>query len=228
MNLLHARVALEPALIGWLLLVPALLLALRAVRGGFLSAGSQQHAWLAGLVCVALLWNFQAITAGGLHVGMVGSALYALLFGPARAILGLLTALALVTLLGDGAWLNFGLNGLLLALLPALLAGSLQRLIAARLPKNLFIFIIGNGMFVTLAATAVTGIALLAISAATAPPAAAAQFAASAGYALLMAWGESILSGMVFSALVIFHPRLVLTYDQDLYLPRRGAAGGRG
>jgi uncharacterized membrane protein len=42
-------------------------------------------------------------------------------------------------------------------------------------------------------------------------------------YSLLLAWGEAILSGMLFSALVLFTPQLVLTYRQDLYLPRRRA-----
>ncbi len=223
MNLLHVPVAPGPALLGWLLLAPGALLALRAVRGGFLDTGERQHAWLAGLVCVALLWNLQLGAAGGLQVGLVGSALYALLFGPARAILGLLAALALVTLLGDGAWSNFGLNGVLLAVLPALLAGGLQRLIARRLPPHLFVFIIGNGLFVSAAVTALTRLALvLAPLALGESPAAAGTVGDYVGYALLLAWGEALLSGMVFSALVIFTPRLVLTYREDTYLPLRG------
>jgi uncharacterized membrane protein len=222
MNLLHAPVAAELALLGWLLLLPGALLALRAVRGGFLAEGGQQHAWLAGLVAIALLWSLQVEAGDGLHVGMLGSALYALLFGPARAVLGLLLALLLVTGLDDGAWLNLGLNGLLLALLPALLTHALQRLIERRLSANLFVFIIGNGMFVTLAVTAATSIALLALSLLTVGPGAALRFGDYAAYALLLAWGEALLSGMVFSALVIFTPRLVLTYREDTYLPLRG------
>jgi uncharacterized membrane protein len=225
MNLLHTAASFEVALLGWLLLLPAALLALRSVRGGFLAEGGQQHAWLAGVVCLALLWNLQVEAGNGPHFGMLGSALYALLFGPARAILGLLAALALFTQLDEGAWINFGINGALLALLPALLVAALQRLIARRLPHNLFIFIIGNGMFVTLAATAVTSVALLALSLAAMAPAAAAHAGAHwadyAGYSLLLAWGEALLSGMLFSALVIFCPRLVLTYDEDTYLPPR-------
>ena len=42
-------------------------------------------------------------------------------------------------------------------------------------------------------------------------------------YSLLLAWGEALMSGMLFSALVVFTPQLVLTYRQDLYLPRRRA-----
>ena len=57
-----------------------------------------------------------------------------------------------------------GYFGLLFAVLPALLTTALQRAVARWLPKNLFIFIIGNGMFVTLAATALTSVLLLLLS----------------------------------------------------------------
>jgi uncharacterized membrane protein len=38
---------------------------------------------------------------------------------------------------------------------------------------------------------------------------------------MLLAWGEALMSGMVFSALVVFLPQAVLTYRQDTYLPPR-------
>ncbi len=220
MNLLHASISLDLALLGWLLLVPVVVLALRDVRGGFLAEGAQQHAWLAGLVCVALLWTVPVKLGDGPAFGMLGAALYALLFGRARAVLGLLGALLLHTWLVNGAWANVGLNGLLFAVLPALIASSLQRALERWLPKNVFVFIIGNGMFVTLAATAVTSLVLLTLSIniATAPTT---DYGDYVGYSLLLAWGEALLSGMIFSALVIFMPQVVLTYREDSYLPRR-------
>lgn len=238
MNLLYAPIELELALLGWALLAPAVWLALRAVRGGFLREGAQQHAWLAGLFCVALLWTLQVRLGNGPGFGLLGVALYVLLFGAARGMLGLMLALVLHHLLVGGSWLALGASGLLFAVLPALLTTALQRAVARWLPKNLFIFIIGNGMFVTLAATALTSVLLLLLSLGLAAPAAvnaAADATATAavapiahladyiGYSLLLAWGEALVSGMIFSALVIFTPRLVLTYRQDLYLPRHGA-----
>jgi uncharacterized membrane protein len=117
-----------------------------------------------------------------------------------------------------GAWINFGINGLLLAVLPALTAGALQRLIERRLPKNVFVFIIGNGMFVTLAATALTSLVML-LACLPAAPAAAGKLSEYASYSLLLAWGEALVSGMIFSALVIFWPAVVMTYREDSYLP---------
>lgn len=224
MNLLNAPMSLGLALLGWALFVPALVLALRASRtGGFLREGGQQHAWFAGVVGIAFLWTLQVNLGDGPAFGMLGTALFVLLFGWARAIVGLLAALVLHTWIADGTWLGLGFNGLLFALLPALITTSLQRALARWLPHNIFIFIIGNGMFVTLVATAATSVMLLIISlGVAASPAASLHIGEYLGYALLMAWGESLVSGMIFSSLVIFTPSLVLTYSQDRYLPGRG------
>jgi len=221
-NLLDAHLSPALATLGWLLLAPFALLSLRAARHEFLREPAQQHAWLAGVVCVALLWTLQVRLGNGAGFGLLGAALYVLVFGAARGILGLLAALALHHLLTDGPWLGLGFSGLLYAVLPALLTAGLQAALARWLPKNLFVFIIGNGLFVTLAATALTSVALLLLSLALRDaPAAADALGDYVGYSLLLAWGEALASGMIFSALVIFMPRIVLTYREDAYLPPR-------
>jgi uncharacterized membrane protein len=151
---------------------------------------------------------------------LLGSALFALLFGRPRAIIGLLIAVALHTALRDGSWLNFGINGALLAVIPAVAAGLLQRSIERWLPNNIFVFIFGNGLFVTLLVTALTSALLLAAEAA-ATDAAAHLVREHLAFSLLLAWGEALVSGMIFSALVVFLPQAVLTYRQDTYLPPR-------
>lgn len=220
MYLLHAEAPPLLAVAGWLVLVPALLWAVRAVRGGFLPSGAAQHGWLAAVVAVALLWALHVRSPIGLDFGLLGSALFALVFGRARAVLGLTAALALYTALDGGAWVNVGINAVILALVPAWLATALQRQIERRLPKNIFVFIIGNGLFVTLLTTACASTLILALS--------AVELAGSPrmigdhlAYSLLLAWGEALLSGMLFSALVVFTPGAVLTYRQDVYLPPR-------
>ncbi len=222
MALLHTPV---DGLLAWLaavLFAPIALWAAVSVRGRFLPDGAAQHAWLAGIVCVALLWSLPVRSAQGLQFGLLGVALFALLFDRARAILGLVAALAVHAAFTGGAWSNLGLNGLLFAAFPAWLATALQRRIEARLPKNLFVFIIGNGLVVVFATTAATSVAQLLVAAAVAAPAEAEPLREAIGYALLLAWGEALASGMIFSALVIFRPSVVLTYRQDLYLPPRG------
>ena len=218
MNLLYDTAPLPLVVLGWIVVAPWLVLSVLAVRRKFLPSPVSEHAWLAAIVVTAFLWVLHVRSPVGLDFGLLGGALFTLVFGRARAILGLLAALALHTLLIGGSWLNFGLNGTLLAVIPACSASLLQRAIERWLPKNIFVFIFGNGLFVTLVVTALASVLLLAASAAgaDAPPG---QLSEHLAYSLLLAWGEALVSGMIFSALVVFLPQTVLTYSQDTYLP---------
>jgi uncharacterized membrane protein len=220
MNLLHLDTPLWLALPGWLIAIAALLHAVHEVRPGFLPTSAAQHAWLAAIVTVCLLWAMHVRSPVGLDFGLLGSALVTLVFGRARAVLGLMAALALYTLLESGSWLGFGINAVVMVLFPAWLASALQMNVVQRLPRNLFVFIIGNGLFVTLLTTASTNLLILGLSAFEAPSHGA-LLGDHVAYALLLAWGEALLSGMLFSALVVFRPQAVLTYSLDLYLPPR-------
>jgi len=216
MNFLNAALAPHWAATAWLLLAALTLAAVRQPPRDAPLRSAQQHLWLAGIVAIAWLWTLQARLASSAEFGLLGAALYALIFGRYWARLGLLAALALCTGLGVGSWSNFGLNGLLLVMLPTLLTAALQGQIESRLPRNLFVFIIGNGLFVSLAVTAATSTTLVFAGRLLQPVSPNIdQFA----FALLLAWGEALASGMLFSALVIFVPQLVRTYRQDLYLP---------
>jgi uncharacterized membrane protein len=218
MSLLHADAPWGLAAFGWLITLAAIAHAVREVRHEFLPADAAQHGWLAATVTVALLWGLHVRSPIGLDFGLMGSALFTLVFGRARAVLGLMAALLLYTALDGGSWFNIGINGLVLAVIPAWLASTLQRQIELRLPRNVFVFIIGNGMFVTLVATACTSVLILTLAIAESS-AAPRMLGDHLAYSLLLAWGEALLSGMLFSALVVFAPQAVLTYRQDLYLP---------
>ncbi len=218
MRLLLAPLPFAWATLGWLLLAPLVARSALRLRSGRALQGAQQHLWLAGVVLLSWMWTLQAHAAGAAPFGLLGAAFYALIFGRDRARLGLLAAVALHTAFGGGNWANVGAAGLLLAVVPTAIVAVLQRFLERRLPRNLFVFMIGNGMFVTLAATAATSLLLVAAHWVRQPAAASLDQAA---YALLLAWGEALATGMLFSALVVFAPYLVLTYRQDLYLPPR-------
>jgi uncharacterized membrane protein len=220
MNLLYDPAPLILVILGWIVVVPWVALSVLAVRRQFLPTSLAQHAWLGAVVATAFLWVLHVRSPVGLDFGLLGGALFTLVFGRARAILGLLAALALHTLMTGGSWLNFGINGTLLAVVPGCTASLLQRLIERWLPRNIFVFIFGNGLFVTLLVTALAS-ALLLAAASTGEHAALRQVNEHLAYSLLLAWGEALVSGMIFSALVVFLPQTVLTYRQDTYLPPR-------
>lgn len=221
-GLMHRDLDLGLALLGWLALLPCLVAAWRQLRGQhFLPTGATQHLWLGACVVLAWLWSLQVRAVGGLELSLLGAGFITLLFGRARAFIALLAALVLHALFAGGSWINLGLNALLLAALPAWLTAWAQSRIARHLPHNVFVFMMGNGLFVVFAVTALTALARITVAAALAPAGAHLQWEDAIAYALLLAWGEALLSGMVFSALVIYRPDWVLSYDQDTYLPPR-------
>lgn len=220
MNLLHDNAPLALIILGWIVVIPWAMRSVVETRRQSLPSSLAEHAWLGSIVAIAFLWQLHVRSPVGLDFGLLGGALFTLVFGRARAILGLLAALALHTVMASGSWLNFGINGALLAVVPACSASVLQRLIERWLPRNIFVFIIGNGLFVTMAVTALAS-ALLLAAASTGAQAALRQLDEHIAYSLLLAWGEALVSGMIFSALVVFLPQIVLTYRQDTYLPPR-------
>jgi len=220
MNLLHDVVPLPIALLGWVALLPSLLLAWRQVRRASLGAELVQHVWLGGAVCVALLWLLTIKVGNCPAFGMLGVGLYSLVFGRARALLGLTFAVILHTACTHGAWLNIGLNGVLFALVPSIVATFCQRWIESRLPHHLFVFIFGNGMLSSFVCTAATSMLLFLVSSAVESSWTCTDFGQYLGPIFLLGWSEAIVSGMLFSSLVIFAPEVVLTSTQDRYLPR--------
>jgi uncharacterized membrane protein len=126
MSLLHADATWGLAAFGWLIAIAAIAQAVREVRHGFLPSTATQHGWLAATVAVALLWALHVRSPIGLDFGLLGSALFALVFGRARAVLGLIAALLLYTALEGGSWFNIGINGVVLAVIPAWLASTLR------------------------------------------------------------------------------------------------------
>jgi uncharacterized membrane protein len=219
MNLLYDNAPLTLVILGWIVVIPWAVLSVHAVRRRFLPSSIAEHAWLGAIVATAFLWVLHVRSPVGLDFGLLGGALFTLVFGRSRAILGLLAALALHTVMTGGSWLNFGINGTLLAVVPGCTASLLQRLIERWLPRNIFVFIFG-GLFVTLLVTALAS-ALLLAAASTGAHAGLRQLNEHLAYSLLLAWGEALVSGMIFSALVVFLPQAVLTYRQDTYLPPR-------
>lgn len=214
----------ELAFFAWVLFAILIIDTLRRLidrRHEFLPESIQQHAWMAGIVALGMLWSLAIDARAGLQLTMIGVPLFALLFGFERALVGGAIALLGFTALSGNAWPGVGLHGLLVVVFPAALTAAMQTLLASMLPRHLFVFIIGNGLFVTLLGAASAGAALVAAQIAFAPPGAVPNAGEIIGSALLLAWGEALASGMVFSALVIFCPQIVLTYAIDEYLPRR-------
>lgn len=187
-----------------------------------------QNAWLGAMVLVALLWTVRATLAGGLVIQLMGATLMVTLFGLPLALLSLfvvdvVSLFGLEYLAGHG-WAQFDWPALWvryvwLALLPALISAALQALMRRLLPRHPFVFILGHGYFTA-------GLAALGASAAEAgwrhftAPALPWSVADTLTAAVILAFGEAFLTGMLVAIFVVYRPQWVVTFRDEEYLNR--------
>ncbi|MEC3765392.1 MULTISPECIES: hypothetical protein [Cupriavidus] len=216
----------DPLLV--LLSVCGLLWALTRRPWRLLRRDALQNAWLGAMLLVALLWTVRATLAGGMVIQLLGATLMVTLFGLPLALLSLFAAdvvslLGLEYLAGHGwsqfDWAALWVRYVWLALLPALLSAGLQAAMRRLLPRHPFVFILGHGYFTA---------GLAALGAGTAQ--AAWRYLAMPGQplsladtllgAVILAFGEAFLTGMLVAVLVVYRPQWVVTFRDEDYLGR--------
>ena len=146
---------------------------------------------------------------------------FTLEFGPWLAFVGLSLVLAGITVNGAAGWESFGLNALLMAGLPVLLAYGIYRFNQRRLSKNPFVFIFANGFFgsaLTILATGVAASALLYLGGAYPLEKLLDDYLP---YFLLLGFSEAWLTGMVVTILVVYRPQWISTFDDSIYLAKK-------
>lgn len=202
--------------LGWVLVLPALMLAARNVRWQLLRERSTVFG-LAALFVLAL-WSVRAGIYPGLNVHLLGGMLLTLMFGPWPAMLVLAGLVALLAGFGVGGWWSLGVNLLALAVVPVLAAYGILRVVEKHLPSHFFIYIfvvafIGSALTIAAMSAVVTFFLLI-----------------SNAYTLhflidnwlismiLDAWGEALTTGMLITLMVVYRPYLVSTFDDNRYL----------
>jgi len=182
------------------------------------SDSRRQHLLLATVCGLFLLWLLRHDFASGLSYQLIGmTAVTLLLDWPLAILAGFLAQLALL-------WINtqsplaLGANGLLLVLLPVLIAKLCSSTVEYFAPRNLFVYIFCCAFFpaaLTVIAVLLSGFTLLLAGGQfMLPP----EFSELAGYLWLLMFPEAFINGALISALVIFEPGLLETFNRTRYL----------
>ena len=177
----------------------------------------RQHLCFGSIFVLFVLWLVRRDFDNGLTFHFIGlTAVTLLLDWPLAVIAGALAQLALVLLGLDDAE-AFGVNGILRVLVPVLVTVLISRGLERLEPRNLFAYIFVSGFFAAAAAAAVIllGMGLLAWSGELSAPS---SLMDAFGYLLLVAFPEAFINGTVISALVVFCPDWLETFDTDRYL----------
>ena len=192
-----------------------LYLNLRSAPWRKLTAPGAFSAWCFSIIALPLLWRFDVPLMEGAGLHLLGLPIFVLMFGRRLAMAGIGMSVLACTAAFDGIWANVGVNLLLLAIAPAYCGDAVMRATERFLPHHIFIYLLGNGFFGALAMLAAIGTLSLAVHQALAATPLGADAIA---YMLLLAWGESFLTGFLLTIFTVYRPEWVLTFDDEVYL----------
>ncbi|MCP3727872.1 energy-coupling factor ABC transporter permease [Paraburkholderia sp. CNPSo 3272] len=201
------------------LVVTVGLLALALWKNPFkrLQDATLQHVWLAIVVAISVLWASNAWLEDGTVLHLLGATLVVTLFDWGLALVAMGVVVGLAALVFDAPWEGVALTFLIFGAFPVAISALLQRACTAWLPRNLFMFIVGQG-FVS-PAIAVSAAAYLALGTHVALNGGSA-ITVPAGYAFsvfLLASGEAWFTGMATALIAVYRPAWVTTYDVRRY-----------
>lgn len=177
--------------------------------------------WMGAIVLLVFLWSLKAGVKPGLSIHFLGAAAAQLMFGPQMAILVLSAVLAAVTWNSTLTWSAYGLNAMVMVVVPVLYSRIHLGLVERFLPANIFVYIFGGSFFGAALSILVTGaVANLVLFLGGAYTR---EFLLEnyLPYFVLLSFSEAFISNLVVTVLVVYRPAWVSTFDDRRYLPRK-------
>jgi uncharacterized membrane protein len=198
------------------------LAALSAPWRVWLEDRERQWVWLGSLGVLVAIWAMKAGVTPGLSVRFLLVSSLTLMHGWQLTVIGGALALAVMCVVGLAAWPAFGADLLCMVIVPAVATTQIHQLVHARLPHNYFIYFFVTVFVGAAVAYNLAGLARVALLAAS-----GALDAAHVGpeyFALLpmMSFGEAFLNGVIMAMTVVYRPKWVMSFDDRLYLRKRG------
>ena len=191
------------------LLAPLLLVALATTPWRALVARQERMTALGvSIATLPLLWSMSPPLPGGVHLHLLGMTTVTLIFGWQLALIAGLLAGGVLVFVGNWALPTLPVNYLFTVAVPALVSAAILAA-ANRLQRtNLFVYMLGVGFFGSMAAMGATlalGNRLL-------------DLGLDHPLVMLLTFPEGFVNGAIISALTVFYPDLVRTYDDERYL----------
>jgi uncharacterized membrane protein len=213
--------ALIPSVLNWtigLLYAAALVGALRMAPWRKLGDAEQLHVFLGAVVVLLVLWHMRAKVQPGLSFHLLGVTAVTLMFGWSLAVIAASLALVGVFLnLGHG-WGSFGVNAMVIGVVPITLTQILLILIRWYLPKRFFIYVLVNG-FLTAGLVAYVSAYLVTWLLALGETYTYTELRQTfVPFFPLMSLPEAFLNGWIMAVLVAFRPNWVYSFSDEQYL----------
>lgn len=205
--------------VGWSIYLAAILWAVwRAPWVELFSDSRRQHLLFGAMLSLFLLWLVRRDFDTGFSYHFIGmTAVTLLLDWPLAVLCGLAAQCGLLALQRQDL-AAMGVNGILLVLIPVSVTGVCAYYVERAQPRNLFVYIFGCGFFPAALAiflSLLTGVALVWMDGLFPMPGWLGDFA---GYLWLVIFPEAFINGTLISALVVFYPEWLETFNATRYL----------
>lgn len=209
----------QSLLLGWLGYAPLLLWAVwRSPWVELFTDRRRQHLLFGTIFALFALWLVRRDFDTGVSYHFIGmTAVTLLLDWPLAIVGGLLAQIGLVAL-GRQDLAAMGVNGLLLIGLPVLVTEVVAIVVERAQPRNLFVYIFCSGFFAAALAALLCLLASLGVlwlDGLFVMPEWLSDFI---GYLWLIIFPEAFINGMVITALVVFCPEWLETFNRTRYL----------
>lgn len=165
-----------------------------------------------------IFWQMNAGFRPGLNHHILGTTLFVLMFGWEIAIAAITAVMLATWVRMDMSWLSLGLNGLSMVVLPVLFSEWVLRLSRRHLPKNLFLYVLGNGFLCSALAimlTVLTGSLLMLALSPYNWQLIKHSYLVAAPIIMLT---EAFTTGAMITAFTVFQPEAVLNFSEEEYL----------
>lgn len=205
--------------LGWAIYLPVLAWAAwRAPWVELFSDYRRQHLLFGTVLVLFLLWLMRRDFESGLSYHFIGMTAVTLLLDWPLAVLGGLAAQLGLLALGKQDLAALGINGALLVLLPVLVTELCAKWVEHYQPRNLFVYIFCCGFFpaaLTALLCVLIGLGLLWVDGVFPMPPWLEDFI---GYLWLVMFPEAFINGTAVTALVVFCPEWLETFNRTRYL----------
>ena len=209
----------QTLVMGWLLYVPAVLWAVcRAPWVELFADTRRQHLLFGTVFSLFLLWLVRRDFDTGVSYHFIGLTAVTLLLDWPLAIVGALIAQVGLVLLGRQDVAAMGVNGALLIVLPIAVTECCARMVERAQPRNPFVYIFCSGFFAAALAALLcllVGLGVLWLDGLFVMPEWLEDFI---GYLWLIIFFFVFINGMLVTALVVFCPEWLETFNRTRYL----------
>ena len=192
--------------------------AITAPWRALLQRAERQHAFFSAWVSLLLMMQLQIHWVEGVSLHFLVMMTLVVVFGWSLAILiGAAAQLLMVLWLGELSWV-VGVNFLLATVVPASASYWILRRILRHKSNNLFLFLLGGGFFGSIASLVVSLGALMTVMALNAQWETLQNLVDSGLMVVLLAYSEGFLNGLLVTAVTVFFPGIVKSFDEKKYL----------